>query len=592
MSLMHPTHMKAISFSDPMRKILWLWLAGLALASAPLALAKKDGPTLVIRSNIKMIVISRDGVILGNENSPITIAMGDNAVEIAAKDYVARVIHVAPTTPTQRIVLQVNLVRSPPSARATALQWELPKSVDKAPAVAERPSICKARPVGADFVCPRSSLDDDIAFSGLVWNNFGSLPKGAEGLLSKLSQETLLELSADEKVMQDAETLWARTPGHAQLNALMGRLYMYRGECARIVELLLENQRGALPLADTKLLSALCYERTARPEIGLALLERHFDKIPKTPQLYYHRIRRLLGDYSADAKKLVVACTREFPSYYPCYEMWAFLETSGGKSSMNVRHIYLNKNLELQKKGILGVARLKRSKKLKDAYAEAIKQMQIHHLSFEFTWLTAGLEKTLGLPVNASLIKEKSRYLRILNRPLAAEIIGDIAAMDKGELLALAYRSFVKEYPKEMVYWMNLVKLNEANGDCPAVVALAEESYPFLVARDRYKMSLWEGLCLVKLERFDDAVVLYRRLTGENALLWSGFYNLGAVYERLGDKKQAMASFKQATEKRPPPQALTKLLDKIAYYEKHGVGAPDEDDESGDTAMEITTQGD
>ena len=572
------------------RTLPWLLPACLSLLAAPCAMAKKDGPTLVIQSNIKTIIIKREGIIVGHENSPVILPVGESALELSAKDYVLRVIHVSLASPTDRIQLQVNLIKSPPGARATVLPWDLPKSAGPGPAVTELPSVCRLRPPAADFICPRATVDDDIAFSGLVWQDLSQLPKMSEEVAQSLAEKTPMQLATDEKFMHEMDVFWARTPGSEPLNALMARLLMFRGSCGRIDEILMENQRAGLPFADVKLLGALCYERTARPEIGLALLEKHFDATPKTPQLYYHRIRRLLPDYAVDAKKLVVACVREFPSYYPCYEMWSFLESLRGKTSMNVRNAYLKKNQEGQKSAILDIARLQKAGKLKEAGAMAAAQMQIHQLSFEITWLAVGIEKAQGIQSNINIIREKSRYLRILNRQLASDIVAGVAAHDKGDILGLAYRSFVKEFPREMSYWMNLIKLADAKGECPAVVSLAQESYPFLVARDRYKMSLWEGLCLVKLERLDDAVTLYLKLTEENALLWSGYYNLGAVYERIGDKKKALAVFKKAVEKRPPPAALAKLLDKIEYYDKRGVGKTDDQDDGGSGAIEITTQ--
>ena len=560
------------------------------LVSAP-ALARKEGPTLVIRSNVKTIVISRDGVILGSENSPLSLAEGENVIEVSAKDYVTRVIHVTMTSATDKRQIQLGLVKSPPTARSSSLVWDLPKNEAGPQKIKERPSICKGRPPTADFTCPRATVDDDILFSGVMWQNLQPPAQMDKVLADQLATKTFAELAADDAFLQGMDTLRLTLPGDEQLHAIMGRLFMWRGNCGRVDELLTENQRCGMPQVDLKILSALCYERTGRPEIGLALLEKHFDAFPPTPQLYYHRIRRLLPDYIADAQKLTAACVKDFPNYYPCYELWSLANNLKSRSSVVVRHTYLKKSQDLQRSALLGVVRLKRAGKPREAYAEAQRQMLAYHLQYELAWYAVILQKALNIPVNVGLMKEKSHYLRILDRALATEIAGDLATQEKGEMLQLAYRTFVREYPAEMSYWMNLVRLHDAAGECPTVVSLTRESYPFLRERDRYKMSLWEGQCLVKMQRFDEALKVYQKLTSENNLIWSGFYNLGAVYERLGDGKHALAAFKTATEKRPPATALSKLLDKIAYYEKHNLNPRGEDeDDGGSAAIEVTTQ--
>jgi tetratricopeptide (TPR) repeat protein len=61
-----------------------------------------------------------------------------------------------------------------------------------------------------------------------------------------------------------------------------------------------------------------------------------------------------------------------------------------------------------------------------------------------------------------------------------------------------------------------------------------------------------EGRCKLELGRFREALDTYLKIRIAQPKIWTTYYNLGTVHERLKQRKEAMDNYKLALDFNPP----------------------------------------
>jgi tetratricopeptide (TPR) repeat protein len=522
---------------------------------------------VIIKSNVRSLAVSSRKELVGNDNTPIKLASGSHHLELSANGYVTRYLRLEGGFSGTR-TLTVNLQKKPasqPYVPHQFLQLDLNAGSKMAKQTA---SVCSLRPQNADFSCVRIKHDEDVVFSGIMWLDERPFSSLDEEIARRLKAEPVQKIAADAAFVEKIETLWQTTPGSDILGSLLARLFYYRGQCDRIGDILLESQGAGLPLTALNLLSGLCFERMGKRDVALAVLEKNFEKLPKDPAAFFHRIRLLMPNYRDDTLKLVASCRKEFPSYYPCYDLWAVIESRMRQSTLKVRRHYIESNEAKIREQVLAVLRLKKEGRTAEALELVRKELKNHALSFELVWLWTLLESKKGVMPGIAVLEERVRHLKIIDRIFAGQIINEVMATGKHEYGQLAYRSYVREFPKEPENWLKLIKLYEAGGACDKAVIVAREAYTQLPERAVTTIRQWEGGCLVKLGKLDEALKAFTKIAEDLPESWNGFYNMAVIHERRGASLEAYQAFKKAGNRRPPPHVLQKILEKIEFYNK------------------------
>ena len=192
--------------------------------------------------------------------------------------------------------------------------------------------------------CHRKTWLSDVFFSGYLYKDPKDkyLVKIKPFLLAKLPQQR--KKGAETIYLAHAEKIAAGFPLSREAQASLAREALYRGDCSRVIRVLRDAYTAGSDSAHLWLSLGLCYERKATFKVA----DEFYSQIKmglRVPATYYNYGRLLLRRNPVKGRSVLESCKKKWPSYYPCYELFAQTKMVLRKKPGDYKREYQKANL-------------------------------------------------------------------------------------------------------------------------------------------------------------------------------------------------------------------------------------------------------
>jgi tetratricopeptide (TPR) repeat protein len=518
---------------------------------------------LQLDSTIDDLVITRDGIVAGKSKSAMDATYGWNQLAISKQGYYSRKVRFWLERPGF-YVKRVELIPKPiKSVKDRKKKLEIPP-IKKEPGKREQGlvSICQKASPGTegDTLCHRHSFWEDVMFSGGIWEDSRLYEKLPVETQMALMQRSFLLGVAEKSSLYFLEELSYANPTHPGIITALAKEYFFHRECVNFSRLAAEALQINMPLSELMTYAALCYEAIDMRDAAIQFLEKHAVAENEHPLLSYHFGRILMPDYPKDAERVIEKCREKFPGYYPCFEMQKIIAAVDHKvKTANEREYVAAVSEDIKNQ----FEKINKSNHPLDEVQRALFERR---LSYELLWQELVLQRRAGKMVPISIVKERLRFARVANKTVANEVLQSVKELGDKEWYQLALAPLTLAFPEHSYYWMELVKLYEQSKQCDQVIETVQSGARFVNENSQRVLQTRRGQCLVELGRYREAVALYQELAQAFPKNWLIHYNLGAVYERLGQKQMALQSFKEALKNDPPADRHSLIGEKVKLF--------------------------
>jgi len=184
--------------------------------------------------------------------------------------------------------------------------------------------------------------------------------------------------------------------------------------------------------------------------------------------------------------------------------------------------------------------------------------------SYSINWLNV----ITAPKANRKKLAAGAEEWKILDKDVAESVLNKILDFEETPLTLPAYQSFIKKFPKKNYYKWKLALYYNKSKQCGKAIAIADDILLDEMATQRAGFLDIKGHCQLKARDYDGAMSTFEQFIGIKPEDWLGYFNLGNVHERQGNRDKAVNYFKRALEKNPPAQYISRLKGKIKRNSK------------------------
>ena len=507
--------------------------------------------SLTVQSNAKEFSILNDGVRIGGAGDKVNVKPGLNIMEIASSNFIPRKILFI-NLPGQRPVLKVGLLpRNHKKGRPPRLGSSLPKQVANINSICRHPRLTTH--------CQRHSWFDDLMFAGF-FNNPGkdstTIEASVPGIASLWTTPPPNRAKSAHPLsyVAKAEQAVAAHPELPLSYSLGAQEALFKRECSRIRQLIMEASRADKGSPSLFLTYGLCIESTGHPMRAIDYF-RTLPKSMRNPQTYFHLSRLLVPKNATDAKKFSQKCLKTYPGYYPCMEMIYLSDVIIGKKTPPPTEIYRTTN----RVPLFQYDKRLRDKKRSHTWDKTLEEMASElPNAFEYYAHRIRMKKPIGL-VESWLMNHSI----VGNLSLSQKLLQDLQeAKTDPKLMERLYRiAFQQNQDSAFLMWGYAKATNAVRG-CLETIKLITKLAPRLKKAPK-NLYLLEASCSMKLRKFNRAEVIYKNLLKSEPKDWKLHYNLGVVYDAKDRPKKANRAYRIALKYAPKGIDTTHIKNRL-----------------------------
>lgn len=442
--------------------------------------------------------------------------------------------------------------------------WESPEKLIPEARLKKRPSVCvayKAKVKGSEL-CNRETWLDDLTFSepGLFpVADMQSLAASQE--LTSFRSLANAVFDTEPETTAKIEDFYSRRGELVAVKQLAALHNIARGDCPRVHALYVEATQVMADPTPLAFFKGLCAELRGKNNV----LEGVF-KAQKNPPPYlaYHYARGFILTTPAKALQLASSCLKTYRFDVPCQELGLMAAAAVPQKDFKVQKFTIEDGAF---RALLNLETSLPKKQFEAAFFTVIPLLQSYPQSLEahlfLAWINAA-EQVVG---GTSYFDQKLRIATPLAGPTLEKAIEDLEKFDMSQLLIPVYRLKIKGNPSDPNLWIRLIRVQAKTGQCEEVLASLEAGSQVL---PRYSTSLLQtqASCLVELQRYPAALETLLKILELKPNSWSSYYNLGALYERIKKKSEAIQAFKKALELQPTPEARDDIQFRLLELER------------------------
>lgn len=543
------------------KRSLLLILTLLSAAPRFLGAAEKNQPQkaeFILHIPIKDASILQDGIMSESLGKLTRGRIGLNEISVTAPGYGVRRLRFW-LKAGDKLTIEANLAKI---RHHIDPEW---KSLDKVLAanrISKIPSICNwyQDKTNDANVCRRQTFIEDLAFA--EGSFFAIDDMRALATAKKLS--TYRELvnqstQVDPNLEAQTEEMFRLFPDNASVFQLTASLALQRGDCPRVHTIFVDAQQvldNAWPLL---LYKALCFEIQGQTEAAAMLLQETI-KSQKTPAPYlsYHLGRLIVKKTPDSALELANVCLKSFRFDLSCQEL-------GLMAARLSQKVYKVQRFNLDEGTFKTFRNLEEG--LPKGQAEAlffsvIPLVNSYPHSLEFQLFLAWIDSAQKIGGGLDFYARKMQVGAILASSGLDTVVETLEKQNLSQLLPPVYRARLRSDGQDPNLWLRLIRAYSKAGNCPEVIKTVQEGASVLPKYNPQLLQM-EASCYVLLNRPHDALESYLKVLTAQPKLWSTYYNLGAVYERLKRRKEALENYKIALQYNPPADIRDSINSKL-----------------------------
>jgi tetratricopeptide (TPR) repeat protein len=532
----------------------WLFFTLALLPFAPQWLIAAEKPQnrqaeYTLQIPIKDAAIVRDGIIGEPVGKPTRGKIGLNEVTVTAPGYGVRRLRFW-LKAGDKAIIEASLakIHDPIDPEWKSLDKVLPPAK-----LSKLPSICTwyQEKTNDTAVCRRQSFLEDIAFSEptpYAVDDMRALASAKK--LSTFRELVNRSVAVDPELETQVEELFRLFPSNSSVFQLNAAIALQRGDCPRVHTIFVDAQQVLPNPYPLLLYKALCFEIQGQTEAATMLLQETV-KAKKTPAPYlsYHLGRMQLKKAPQTSLELADICLKSFRFDLSCQEL-------GLMSARLAQKIYKVQRFNLEE----GTFKIFRNLEegLPKGLAEAlffsvIPLINSYPHSLEFYLFLAWIDSIQKIGGGMEYYARKMQVGGILASNGLDMAVETLEKQNLSHLLPAVYRARLRNAPQDPNLWLRLIRAHSKAGQCPEVIQAVQEGAGIL---PRYNTQLlqMEASCYVEMNRLEDALDAYLKVLTAQPKVWSTYYNLGSIYDRLKKRKEALENYKLALQYQPPAE--------------------------------------
>jgi len=515
------------------------------LAAAEKSQARQAEYTLQIP--IKDAAIVRDGIIGEPVGKPTRGRIGLNEVTVTAPGYGIRRLRFW-LKAGEKAIIEANLakINSPIDPEWKSLDKVLP-----AARLNKLPSICTwyQEKTNDANVCRRQTLLEDVSFAEPTLYAVDDMRALATAKkLSSYRELVNRSLHAEAELESQVEELFRLFPSNSSVFQLNAALALQRGDCPRVHTIFVDAQQVLQSNYPLLLYKALCFEIQGQTEAATMLLQETIkEKRSVPPYLSYHLGRMTLRKTPDATLDLANICLKSFRFDLSCQEL-------GLMSARLAQKVYKVQRFNLEEGTFKTFRNLEEG--LPKGQAEAlffsvIPLINSYPHSLEFYLFLAWIDSAQKIGGGLDFYSRKMQVGGILAGSGLDTAIESLEKQNLSHLLPPVYRARLRNEPQDPNLWLRLIRAYSKAGQCQEVIKAVGDGAGILPRYNTQPLQM-EASCYVELNRLDDALDAYLKVLTAQPKVWSTYYNLGSIYDRLKRPKEAQSNYKSALQYNPP----------------------------------------
>ncbi len=439
------------------------------------------------------------------------------------------------------------------------------KSLDKvlpASKVGKIPSICVwyQDKTNDSNVCRRQTLLEDVSFaepSAYAVDDMRALSSAKS--LSLYRELVNRSLSQDVEVEARVEELFRLFPDNPSVFQLASSVALQAGDCPRVHTIFVDAQQVMENTYPLVLYKSICMEMQGQTELAVMLLQENLkDNKSPAPYLSYH-LGRLLMKKSPDlALELANVCVKSFRFDMSCQEL-------GLMSARLAQKVYKVQRFNLEEGTFKTFRNLEEG--LPKGQAEAlffsvIPLVNTYPQSLEFYLFLSWIDSVQKIPGGLDYYSRKMQVGSILAGGSLDTLIDGLEKQNLTQLLPPLYRSRLRGNSQDPNLWLRLIRAHSKAGQCAEVLKAVQDGAQILPKYNAQLLQM-EASCYVEMNRLNEALDAYLKVLTAQPKVWSTYYNLATVYEKLKQRKEALENYQRSLQFNPPADLRDSINAKI-----------------------------
>ena len=543
---------------------LLVCLAGSPESSVSFATTRAE---FTLQSNTRDLGLLVDGIITAvTPGTPLRGKVGLNEIMVTAPGYGTRKIRFWLISGESKTVpVDLAKMKNPVNP-----EWN---SLDKqvgATRIAKLPSICVwyQEKTLDSRLCRRQTLLEDLAVaepSLFAADDMKTLQdRKALDAYRHLVQSAL---RTDKETTRRIEDFYNEHAGIGAVLQLASLHHLVKGDCPR-VHAVLADAFQTLPHVQALIpYKALCAEAQGQNEIAQSLYVQGM-KLTRTPPPYlsFHAGRLMLRKSSALALEQANRCLKFFRFDLACQEL--------GMMAARLD----NKVLKIQKfsleegtfKTFLNLEATLPQGQFESNFFAVISLLNAYPQAIEYYLFLAWIDAVEKLDAGTDYYAQKMRVASILGGSTLDKVIESLEKQNLSQLLPPVYRSKLLFDATDPNLWLRLIRAYSKAGQCKEALAVIQEGGAVL---PKYNAPLLQtqASCYVEQNRLQEALDIYLKILEIRPKVWSTYFNLAAVYERLKQRKEAIQYYKQTLATNSPPEVRDGVQFKLLELQKEPI---------------------